>query len=57
MRYRTAHLALLIFGELEWKSPFLTTDLQACPASLPVMASEGDRGEHSCDGSPRFNHH
>jgi hypothetical protein len=29
-----AHLALLIFGELGWKSPFLTTDLESLRCSI-----------------------
>jgi hypothetical protein len=42
VRCRTAHLALLIFSELGQKSPFLTIDLEARPALLPVMPSRGD---------------
>jgi hypothetical protein len=52
MRCRTARLALLIFGELGQKSPFLATDLEACPIASPMMASGGDHGERSYGGSP-----
>jgi hypothetical protein len=34
------------------KSPFLTADLEARPAPLPVMASGGDHDKHPCGGSP-----
>jgi hypothetical protein len=44
MRCRTAHLALLIFGKFGRKSPFLATDLEACPAPSLVAASGGDHG-------------
>jgi hypothetical protein len=42
----------LIFSELGWKSPFLGTDLEACPTPSPMMASGGDHGERSNGGSP-----
>jgi hypothetical protein len=32
--------------------PFLATDLEARPASLPVMASDGDCGKRPWGGSP-----
>jgi hypothetical protein len=47
VRCQNIHVARLIFGELGRKSPFLTTDLESCPASLPMMASRGDHGERS----------
>jgi hypothetical protein len=49
------HLALSISGELGQKSPFLTADLEARSAPLPVMASEGDHDKHPCGGSPCHN--
>jgi hypothetical protein len=52
-RYRTTHLALLIFSELGQKSPFLAANLEARPAPLSMMDGGGDHGERACGGSPR----
>jgi hypothetical protein len=56
-RRRTVHLALLIFINLGQESPFLTTDLEACPAPLPMVASGGDHDKRYYSGSPRHNCH
>jgi hypothetical protein len=41
LRYkqRGVKLLTLLFGEFGWKSPFLGTNLEACPVPLPVIAS------------------
>jgi hypothetical protein len=52
MRCRTIHLAISVSNELEKISPFLTADLEACPAPLPVMASGGDNNKHPWEGTP-----
>jgi hypothetical protein len=37
--YQSAHLALSIFSDFGWISPFPATDPEARPTQLPVMAS------------------
>jgi hypothetical protein len=49
--------ALLTFDELRQKSSFLATDLETCPAPLPMMASGGDHSNRPSGGSPRHDGH
>jgi hypothetical protein len=56
-RCGTAHLAISNSSELDQKSPFLATDLEARSAPLHVMANWGDHSKHPWGGIPHRDGH